>query len=289
MPELPEVETIVRDLKTKLKGKKITNFTSDRPRQLNLSVASFAKKIAGSNFINVRRRAKIIILDLNIGQSILIHLKMTGQLIMRDRSGKYSGGGHPIDHYLKELPNKFTHAIWHLQGGQQLFFNDIRMFGYIKLVPTKELPELFNKMKLGPEPLSPLFNLAMFKTLLERKKIAKIKPLLMEQSFIAGIGNIYADEVCYYAKVKPTRIVGFLKDEEIKKLYLGIKEILPQAIESRGTSADTYVDSDGQKGNYETQLKVYGRKKEKCLKCQTPLKSMKLRGRTTVFCPKCQA
>ncbi|MBU1149194.1 bifunctional DNA-formamidopyrimidine glycosylase/DNA-(apurinic or apyrimidinic site) lyase [Patescibacteria group bacterium] len=287
MPELPEVETIVRDLRNKLKGQKINDFSCDRPKLLNLPLATFKKKIVGRLFINARRRAKMIILDLDNDLSILIHLKMTGQLILRGKSGKYSGGGHPIDHYLQELPNNFTHAIFTLTSGQQLFFNDIRMFGYLKLIESIELPDLF-KNKLGPEPLNQSFTLPVFKELINKRKIGKIKPLLMDQSFIAGIGNIYADEVCHYAKIQPTRIAGLLKDDEVKRLYQGIRKILPQAIALRGTSADTYVDSDGKKGSYEEKLKVYGRKSKKCLTCQTPLKSMKLNGRTTVYCPSCQ-
>lgn len=288
MPELPEVETIVRDLRSELKGKRIRDFSCDRPKQLNFPVAQFKKKIVGLSIKSVRRRAKIIIIDLTKDLSLLIHLKMTGQLILRGKSGCYSGGGHPIPHYLKELPNKFTHAVFTFSDGQQLFFNDVRIFGYIKLIPTAEIDDLFQKKKLGPEPLSSAFTPVRFQEMIMRRKISKIKPLLMDQSFIAGIGNIYADETLHYAGISPTRIATFIKPAELKKLHEGIKKILNEAIKHRGTSADTYVDGQGAQGSYEAQLKVYGRRNKKCLTCQTPLKIMKLGGRTTIWCPHCQ-
>ncbi len=288
MPELPEVETIVRDLKPKLKGKKIKDFWADRPKQLNFPINKFKKKIVGLTICDVRRRAKMIIIDLSEGLSLLFHLKITGQLIMRDKDGKIFGGGHFIAEYLRSLPNRFTHAIFTFTDGRKLYFNNMRLFGYIKILQTKEVKKLFEKMKIGPEPLEKSFTFAKFKEIIEKRKIAKIKPLLMDQTFIAGIGNIYADETLFCAKIQPTRIAGLIKEGELRKLFQAIKKILSLAVKYRGSSIDTYVDSQGAKGKYAEKLKVYGRKKEKCLDCQTPLKSMKLGGRTTVYCPKCQ-
>ena len=226
MPELPEVETIVRDLQSKLKGKIIKDFSCDRPKLLNFPVAKLKQKIVNLSVKSVKRRAKMIIIDLTEDLSLLIHLKMTGQLILRGKSGRYAGGGHPIAQHLKELPNQFTHAVFSFSDGQLLFFNDVRLFGYIKLMPTKEIEPLFQKKKLGPEPLSSDFTLAKFQEMVTMRKTSKIKPLIMDQSFIAGIGNIYADETLHYACINPARIDGFIKQAELKKLHEGIKKIL---------------------------------------------------------------
>jgi formamidopyrimidine-DNA glycosylase len=196
---------------------------------------------------------------------------MTGQLIYNGKDGI----GEP-------------HIIYTFADGSQLKHYDFRKFGYVKLIKTSEVQKQLEKEKLGPEPLEKGFTLEKFHILFASKPKAKIKPLLMDQTFLAGVGNIYAQEACFYAKVLPTRQVGTLTNKEIKELYNGLQKILKDSIESKGTSADSYVDAFGREGDYLLKLKVYGRGGQKCLRCSAVLKEAKLAGRGTVWCPKCQ-
>lgn len=242
MPELPEVETIKRQLAQKIIGKKLNG-----------------KKITG-----VRRRAKILIIDFQDGSSLIFHLKLTGQLIF---NGK---------------PAKYTRQVFKFNDGSQLIFNDVRKFGWWKKVKnTKELEKGF-----GPEALE--VNLKTFKALLKKRAKAKIKPLLMDQKFIAGIGNIYSDEILFAAKVGPLRLAKTLTDKEIQQIRQNIKKILQKAIQYHGTSAQYYLDARGRKGNYLQRLKVYQREGKKCFRCGTKIKRIKLGGRSAHFCPQCQ-
>ncbi|MBU0598056.1 bifunctional DNA-formamidopyrimidine glycosylase/DNA-(apurinic or apyrimidinic site) lyase, partial [Patescibacteria group bacterium] len=249
MPELPEVETIRRQLSAELSGKTIKNVEVRLAKMIKGQVFRFKKKITGAGITSVSRRAKILIFSLSNGYAILVHLKMTGQLVYT-KQGKIKTGGHPIKDGHKDLPNKFTHVIFKLNGRATLFFNDIRQFGYLMLVKAGELDGHFSRMRIGPEPLKSDFTLGAFTKLLLKKKKSKIKPLLMDQSFIAGVGNIYATEACYYSKIRPTRRVGSLKKDEISKLYLHLIKILKFAIKKQGTSAKNYIDAFGEPGEY---------------------------------------
>jgi formamidopyrimidine-DNA glycosylase len=203
---------------------------------------------------------------------------MSGQLI-------YQLISHPE---LDSGSLKHTHIIYTFADGSKLFHNDLRKFGFVKLIKTSEVPEYLKKEGYGPEPLENDFTLKIFKALLAKRSRKKIKPTLMDQTFIAGIGNIYADEICFYAGVRPTRIISTLGEKEIKKLFAGIKKILFEAIKYRGTSADQYLDAEGKEGKYAPRLKVYGRKGKKCLRCGGIIQKIKLNGRGTYFCPRCQ-
>lgn len=287
MPELPEVETIKRGLKRNIKGKKIADFECDYKKMINHPLPKYKKTIKGLEIKDVKRRAKLIILDLSKNKNILIHLKLTGQLVF-DGKAKCIVGGHPIEEGFDCLPNKYTHAIFTFADKTQLYYNDIRKFGWLKLFTDEELEEKLEEMNLGPEPLDKDFTLDAFKKILEKNSRSKIKQLLMDQKEIAGIGNIYSDEICYYAKVKPTRKAGDLSDKEIKLLYKGIKEILRDSIKAQGTSFRNYVNAKGDAGAYTDKLKVYGRYGSKCKKCGTKIKKVKVGGRTSSYCPKCQ-
>src|SRR3990172_9896146 len=192
--------------------------------------------------------------------------------------------------------------VIHFTDDSKLYFNDLRQFGYLKLIKTKKIGEQKEIKKLGPEPLDKNFTVKKFSEMLARRAKAKIKPLLLDQNFLSGVGNIYADESLFYAGILPTRPAGKLKPEEIKKLHQGIKTILQKSIAQGGTSSDTYVTLTGQKGGYEKYLKVYGRENEKCKRCRhtttAPLspfagcrgiiKRIKIGSRSAHFCPKCQ-
>jgi formamidopyrimidine-DNA glycosylase len=271
MPELPEVETIRLQLLSKICGKKITKVEVKFAGLLNVPAKNFIRILTGAIIEEIRRRAKLLIFDLSNGWSLILHLKLTGQLI----SNGEKGIGQP-------------HIIYTFEDGTQLKHYDFRRFGYVKLVRREEVETYLDKEGFGPEPLDKKFTLEVFRELLKKKPKALIKPLLMDQTFIAGVGNIYAQEACFFAQILPTRRVGSLNDEEIKRLYEGLKKILKEAINYRGSSVDSYVDALGKPGNYVSKLKVYGRGRKKCLRCGSLLKEAKLAGRSTVWCPKCQ-
>jgi formamidopyrimidine-DNA glycosylase len=272
MPELPEVETIRQQLIKKIKGKKIKKVEVKLPRMINVAISQFEKAVSGAKIRDIRRRAKLLIIDLANAWSIIIHLKLTGQLIYDGCEGI----GKP-------------HIIYTFEDGHELKYYDFRLFGWAKLIKTDEVEKFLEKEKFGPEPLDKNFTLEVFKNLLNKKPRAKIKPLLMDQTFIAGIGNIYSQEACFCAKILPTRIVATLAEGEIKNLYQCLRKILTAALERKGSSVDSYVDAGGEKGTYAPRLKVYGREGEKCARGDGGIiKQIKLAGRGTCFCPICQ-
>ncbi|MDP3995740.1 MAG: DNA-formamidopyrimidine glycosylase [bacterium] len=242
MPELPEVETVRRQLEKKIVGKRIT----------------------GRSIVGLRRRAKILIIDLDSGQSLIFHLKMTGQLIF---NGK---------------PSQYTRKVFNFDDGSRLVFNDVRKFGWWKMVKsTKKIEE-----KFGSEPLK--IDLKTFRLLLKRRPKSRIKPLLMDQKTIAGIGNIYSDEILYAAEVNPFRRAETLKESEVRLIFRNMVRILTLAIKHRGSSVKDYLDASGKKGDFVKFHKVYQREGEKCARCGELIKRAKINGRSAHFCPVCQ-
>lgn len=244
MPELPEVETIRRGLSCEIVG----------------------KKLEGVKVTDVRRRAKILMIDLADGSSLVFHLKLTGQLLLNAKPGKY------------------TRAVFKFSDGTNLVFNNVRKFGWWKKVKnTSEIEKDF-----GPEPLTKDFTLKKFKEMLAKRPKSKIKPLLMDQHFIAGIGNIYSDEILFASGVRPQRRVKTLTKEEIKRIFQKIKKILKEAVKYQGSSIQYYVDARGQKGKYVKHHQVYGRQGKPCKKCGAIIKRIKINSRSAHFCPTCQ-
>ncbi len=297
MPELPEVETIVNDLNKKIINRKIENVQIKLARLIKNRKKNFLDFVIGNKFTKISRRGKLIIFYFKTPLSfsrkressnnklfMLIHLKMTGQLIYKNKN-KIIAGGHSQDKTLDNLPNKYTHVIFDFSDRSQLLHNDLRQFGYLKLVNKKELDKILNKF--GYEPLEPDFTFVNFKKLIKNRR-KNVKAFLLDQSLVAGIGNIYADEVLFASGVHPERSVDDLRIEEIKKIYINIKRILKKAIKYRGTTFNDYRDADGNKGSFVKMLKVYGRDGEKCLVCGTIIKKIKAAGRGTRYCAKCQ-
>jgi formamidopyrimidine-DNA glycosylase len=310
MPELPEVETIKRQLRDRIVGKEIIDIEVRKQRLFQGKVSD----VVDVKIVDVRRRAKMLVIDLKKKNNIvrarrsdyrqdrellhrtsseskdsmhlLFHLKMSGQVIYRNKDGKF-GGGHPIPKFDTQFPGKMTHVIFTLDDKSHIYFNEQRQFGWVKVLDDVGLKKEFSKY--GIEPLSDKFTYIKFKKLLLKRKRSKIKPVLMDQKLIAGIGNIYASEVCFLAGVNPDRIVGSLKNEEFKKVYNSIRKILPIAIKYQGTSMDLYVNASGEQGKYEKYLQVYGRAGEKCLRCGGIIKKIKQSGRGTYYCPACQS
>lgn len=286
MPELPEVETICEDLDRLLSGQKIIKIEARLPKQIKNSLEEFNQGALNKIIKGVRRRAKFLIIDLNDGQSLLFHLKMTGQLIYRGPGAELAGGGHPIKQDLKNLPGAYTHVIFDLENGGKLFFNDLRQFGFVKLVGARELLDLENN--LGPEPLDKSLNPQKLAELFKNKARWEIKPALMEQKMIVGIGNIYASEICFAAGLAPNRLIGSLTAENWAELYREMIRILNLAIEKRGTSSENYVDAFGREGSMNQSLKVYGRAGQPCARCGKIVRSFRQKQRTTFWCEGCQ-
>lgn len=289
MPELPEVETVRADLALALKNKKIITLEILSKKSAQPSTEFLLKNLPGSSFLGAERIGKLLIFPLNKKLFLLVHLRMTGQLIYVDGS-VLKGGGHS-DHGKIEkfseikLPNKHTRIIIKLSEGVSLYFNDLRKFGFLRLVDEKGL--LATKKSFGVEPLAKEFSPAYLAKLLAGKK-QKIKPFLLDQKFIAGLGNIYVDESLFAAKIRPDRSVNSLSPLEIKNLHQAIQKIIKKAIKLRGTTFSNYLDSRGRKGNFSGQLQVYGRGGKNCLVCNKKILKTKLFGRGTHFCEHCQ-
>jgi formamidopyrimidine-DNA glycosylase len=292
MPELPEVETVRRDLQKYLIGArfqsiKIINFKNVAPEATFL-----AKFLKGEKIIALRRRGKLLIVDLSIpDKHLLFHLKMTGQLIY-EQSDKTLAGGHSLsDDSLAaavggKLPNKYTRAIFIFDNNRYLYFNDLRKFGYIKLVSDEDLAGIL-KNNYGPEPMDKEFTFNYLKDLCQRRN-APIKAVILNQKLIAGLGNIYADEALFAAKIRPDRPAKSLKDAELLSLHHSIVIIVKLAIKARGTTFRNYVDARGKKGNFVNYLQVYQRQGQACLLCGEIINKMKVAGRGTHYCSNCQ-
>ncbi|MFH1386473.1 MAG: bifunctional DNA-formamidopyrimidine glycosylase/DNA-(apurinic or apyrimidinic site) lyase [bacterium] len=288
MPELPEVETVRRGLGKTIVGKSVSLFDSDTPKMLNHPVSFYQKTLKDLTIKRIGRRAKMVIIELTGDWIILVHLKMTGQLVYSSHHHQKVVGGHPIKEGFEKDPNRFTHATFTFADGSKLYFNDVRKFGWVRLFTKENLAKEYEEMDLGPEPLEKSFTIDVFRQTLKKRPNNKIKQFLMDNKNVVGIGNIYSDEVCYYAKVNPIRRVKSLKESEINLLFKGIKHILAEAIKYEGTSISDYVNAMGEAGSYTKKLKVYGRYGQKCVKCKGIVKREKVGGRTSSFCPLCQ-
>lgn len=285
MPELPEVETIRRDIAHAFTGKRIRRLVVRKPSLLKGSRADFRRALKSAQVVRVARRAKHLIVELSTGYAIIIHLKMTGQLVMRALSGKLTVGGHPITG-VSSVPNRFTYVTLEFTNGWKLYFNDVRRFGYWRVIRQVELAQALSH--LGPEPLSKSFTPLVFKQALARRKRTSIKAAILDQTIIAGIGNIYADEVLYAARIKPSRRTSQLKQVEVVSLYRAIRAVLRRAVAARGTSFNTYVDGLGREGTYWEKRLAYGRAGEGCKRCGSLFKKTVVAQRGTTYCPSCQ-
>lgn len=284
MPELPEVETIRRDLSKKILGKRIKNIKINKPKIVKGKTLEFKRELINSSVKNINRKGKLLIFVLSREDKfLLVHLKMTGQLIYVD-DNKVISGGHNYPK-IEKLPNKFSHIIFTLNDKSKLFYNDIRQFGYMKIVNKNDLDEVL--LNFGIDPINEIFRKDDLLAMLEKKK-TNIKAFLLNQKNVAGIGNIYADEILFDSKIKPNRGVNTLSKKEKDNIYSTIKRILKKAIKYRGTTFSNYVDGRGNKGNFTRLLKVYQKEGEKCVKCKKLIKKIKIAGRGTHYCSNCQ-
>jgi formamidopyrimidine-DNA glycosylase len=297
MPELPEVENLRAGLEKKIVGQRIIKVIIKKPKLVSgkgntrvpssKKVKEFISGLKDEIFFNVERRAKNLILKTKSGKIILAHLKMSGQFVYKGKDNENVSGGHPIEISETTLPNKHTHVIFELERGV-LYYNDIRMFGYLLYYPSLEVLEKDGHFNyLGLEPFNKEFTEKYLFESLKTKK-GKIKSVLMDQKIVTGLGNIYADESLYEAKIKPTRSANSLKKEEVKALYNSIIRILTRAIEVGGSSVATYRLLDESRGNYAREHKVYGKDGKKCPICGRKFKKILIGSRTTIFCTHCQ-
>lgn len=287
MPELPEVETIRAGLSRLLPGKQIKSERHDWPKGFPNPDADVRRFLIGAKIKEVRRRAKVLIIDLDSKYSLVIHLKMTGQLVYRGQNERF-GAGHPSDSLISDLPDKSTRVILTFVDGAKLYFNDQRKFGWMRLLPTIAVEQLDFFKKVGPEPLSADFSLQDLISRLKPRPNSIIKAVLLDQTVVAGIGNIYADEILWAAKVHPLTKVGALSKADIAKLYDAIPDVLRLAIEKGGSTDRNYVNAEGNRGSYLSFAKVFRREGQPCPRCGTTILKTRVAGRGTHICPHCQ-
>lgn len=285
MPELPEVETIAADLDALLRGKKISGVSLvNKSKVLKTPWAPFRRAVSGARIRRVYRRAKMLIIETS-GGLIVFHLKMTGQLIYISKKATVAGG-HPIVSTGLTVPNKHTCLVFELPGGARLYFNDLRKFGWVRLMTPAEFADVDKRS--GLEPLGRDFTLAYFSAMLAARGGTTIKAVLLDQKKLVGLGNIYVDEALYESRIRPDRRVASLRANEIKALHAAIPKILKHSIKQRGTTFRNFTDPEGLKGNFMAFLKVYGRQNEPCRRCGRPLTKIRVAGRGTHFCAHCQ-
>ncbi|HLF72359.1 MAG TPA: bifunctional DNA-formamidopyrimidine glycosylase/DNA-(apurinic or apyrimidinic site) lyase [Dehalococcoidia bacterium] len=275
MPELPEVETIRRDLEARIVGRRVTGVTiapdSGKPVPVikGTDESTFREGVVGARVVAVERRGKYLVVRLDTSTMIVVHLRMTGALLHRAPDA---------------APDRYLRATLSLDDGTELRFTDLRKFGGLWLVESVD--EAMSQT-LGPEPLDEGFTLDVVREAVAGKK-APVKSVLLDQRRIAGIGNIYADEACFEAGIDPRRLGGTLKRPEVKKLHAAVRSVLLTGVESRGASFRDYQDADGKQGSMQMHVKVFRRTGKPCYTCGTTIERVKLGGRSTHFCPKCQ-
>lgn len=286
MPELPEVETVRIGLQRLLPGLEFRSATHDWPKSFPNSTADVEAFLIGSKVVRVRRRAKVLLIDLSTNYTLIIHLKMTGQLVYRGE--QTFGAGHPNDSLVGSLPDRSTHVTFEFTDGSHLYFNDQRKFGWVRLLPTIEVGNLDFFKKVGPEPLEAAFTWQQFHDRLARRKKTNIKAALLDQTVIAGVGNIYADESLWGAKIHPLTLVGDLPNTKFKQLFIALRDVLQLSIEKGGSTDRNYVDAEGKKGSYLSFANVFRRENLPCPRCGTTIIKTRVAGRGTHICPKCQ-
>lgn len=301
MPELPEVQTVVSDLNKKVLNRRIVKVWTDWPKSIKdpldqsrdkvnrAHVKFFEKAVKGLKILRVKRRAKNILIYLSNDMLLLIHQKMTGHLlvgkwrIVKNKPMPVSPPAVVNDPY-----NRFIHLIFYLDNGSMLALSDLRKFAKVLFGSREEIERLPELVNLGPEPLDKNFKFSQFVGIIHKEK-RPIKQVLLDPVVIAGIGNIYSDEILWRAKVYPLKPANSLDNKKLKAVYLAMKEILNKAVKLRGTSTSDFRDTAGLPGSYTDARAVYQREGESCPRCGAPIKRIKIGGRSAHFCPKCQA
>lgn len=286
MPELPEVETVRRGLLELIVGKTVSRESHDTEKGFPNTPGDVSAFLLGATITNVRRRAKVLMIDLSTDYSLLIHLKMTGQLVFVGDTR--FGAGHPNDSLVNDLPDSSTRVTLDFTDGSKLFFNDQRKFGWMRLMPTIEIPNIDFMQRVGPEPLSQDFTAKEFMQRFARRGRTNIKAALLDQSVVAGVGNIYADESLWGAKIHPQRLVNTITEQEFELLFHEMRSVMNLAVEKGGSSNHTYVNAEGKKGSYMDFARAFRREGLPCPRCGTTIEKLRVAGRGTHICPYCQ-
>lgn len=287
MPELPEVETVRVQLLRKLKGKTVKEVEIFHQKSVG-NDKEFSKKLRGLKLSNIDRVGKLMIFSFVSKKDIFMlgHLKMTGQFFVTNKRGEVLvGGGHSVSAALNKLPDRHTRVGIYFNDGTKLYFNDMRLFGYLKLADKTETEVI--KSKFGPEPINPEFDKDKFFAGLSRKS-SPIKAVLLDQTFVAGLGNIYVDEALFRAKILPTRSASSLSKREAELLAKHSGAVMLESIALGGTTFQHFKNTEGEKGGFKSKLRVFGRQGQKCLRCKATVKKSRVAGRGTHFCENCQ-
>ena len=285
MPELPEVETVRIGLAELLPGRVFASAEHDTDKSFPNSPADVNVFLVGASVTAVKRRAKVLLVELSSNYSLVIHLKMTGQLVFVSADTRF-GAGHPNDSLIHQLPDKSTRVEFTFEDGSKLFFNDQRKFGWVRLMPTAEVPNIDFMQKVGPEPLDASFTAEQFSERLQRRKNTSIKAALLDQTVIAGVGNIYADESLWGAKIHPATLVRNVSKQKLATLFTELQYVLNLAIQKGGSSDKNYVNAEGKRGSYLSFARVFRREGQACPRCGTTIEKLRVAGRGTHICPK---
>jgi formamidopyrimidine-DNA glycosylase len=286
MPELPEVETVRRGLEKLIIARTIKNVDFDNPKSFPNDMSLVNEFMVSTIVVAVRRRAKVLLIELSTNYTLMIHLKMTGQLVYVGKTR--FGAGHPNDSLINSLPDKSTRVTIHFTDGSKLYFNDQRKFGWMKLLPSELVAEEPFMLKVGPEPLEVSFTDKLFIERVRRRANTSIKAAILDQTVLAGIGNIYADESLWGAKINPNTLVRNLADKQLRVLHREIVYVLKLAIEKGGSTDRNYVNAEGKKGSYIDFARVFRRESLPCPLCSTIVEKSRVAGRGTHICPSCQ-
>jgi formamidopyrimidine-DNA glycosylase len=287
VPELPEVETVRRGLHKLIIGRNLKAVEHDTPKSFPNAAADVEQFLIGASVIDVRRRAKVLLIDLSSEYTLVIHLKMTGQLVFRAKNVAF-GAGHPSDSLVGVLPDRSTRVTFTFTDGSHLYFNDQRKFGWVRLMPSVEVPNIDFMQKVGPEPLEAEFTPGQFAERFKRRANSPIKAALLDQTVVAGVGNIYADESLWGAKLHPLTLVKNLSQKQFATLYEELRYVLNLSIEKGGSTDRNYVNAEGKKGSYIDFARVFRQEGKDCPRCGTMIIKMRAAGRGTHICPHCQ-
>jgi formamidopyrimidine-DNA glycosylase len=286
MPELPEVETVRLGLARLIIDKSISRVDFDWPKGFPNSASDIDAFLIDAKVSNVRRRAKVLLIELSSSYTLVTHLKMTGQLVYRGE--ETFGAGHPNESLIGALPDKSTRVTITFSDGSSLFFNDQRKFGWMRLMPTLEVPNIDFMKTVGPEPLEQSFTAKVFSERMNRRANSGVKAVLLDQKVLAGIGNIYADEALWGARLHPEVKVKDISQSKIKSLHAEIIYVLNLSIEKGGSTDRNYVNAEGRRGSYIDFARVFRRENLPCPRCGTTIIKTRVAGRGTHICPKCQ-
>ena len=288
MPELPEVELVRHGLTTTIVGRRVEAVEVRTRSSPAMAPATLKRAVLAHCVSRVARRGKVLIVELDNGARLLVHPMMTGQFVVTENGRALFAGGHPSRSMLGPMPNRTTRIVFRLSGDRTLHFNDARKFGRIRLLDSNALAADLFLGRLGPEPLEDAFTLAGLRSQLERHRRAPIKAVILNQSVVTGVGNIYADESLHLARVHPARPAGSLNGTEARRLHQAIRHIIALAIDSGGTSFADYADRARAPTGYLAQARVFRRHGAPCPVCSTPIERIRVAGRATNICAHCQ-